>query len=310
MATQWYYQAGGEEHGPIGFRDLVELVQSGGITESDLVRSSWNTEWQPANSVVGLFYMAGRSPDDLARLSAAHDSEPAVEMIGGQDDKEAVPDIGETAEDRAAWMERLDEISILRDPKPVDTAVRESPVTEPSIAGDSDPAQGRPSDERSTTVVVSPRASKMAISTAAPSPRAASAWSSGVDSALVSVDARQAEQCEVTTPGAASRVVTRIAEMIPSREVLDARLRIGFRAVCAIVCAGIVAYAVESWSRREAIRFPEHKPSPGEKVRRRYFFPVVGRCKRRDYIGLISGLTLATATATWFAAGWLETHAD
>src|SRR5262245_12796459 len=81
MATQWYFQAGGEENGPVAFRELIELVRSGTLTEADLVRSSWKAEWQPAASVVGLLYMAGRSPEELTRLNATGDPEPALEEI-------------------------------------------------------------------------------------------------------------------------------------------------------------------------------------------------------------------------------------
>src|SRR5258708_5801463 len=36
MATQWHYQSGGgEERGPVSFRELVELVRSGAVTEAD-----------------------------------------------------------------------------------------------------------------------------------------------------------------------------------------------------------------------------------------------------------------------------------
>ena len=78
MATQWYFQASGQEGGPVAFRELIELVRSGTLTEADLVRSSWKTEWQPANSVVGLFYMAGRSPEELTRLNATPRPRPAL----------------------------------------------------------------------------------------------------------------------------------------------------------------------------------------------------------------------------------------
>ncbi len=71
MATQCYTPTEGEEAGPVAFSDLVDRVRSGTMTESDLVRSSWNADWQRADTVVGLFHMAKRSSEELAHLSNA-----------------------------------------------------------------------------------------------------------------------------------------------------------------------------------------------------------------------------------------------
>ena len=62
MASQWFLKtSAGEEAGPIAFQDLADLVRSGEVTASDLVRPDWNAEWQRADRVVGLFYMARNS---------------------------------------------------------------------------------------------------------------------------------------------------------------------------------------------------------------------------------------------------------
>lgn len=60
MATQWYYLQNDLELGPIPYSDLIELVHGEIIQEDDLVRPDWQDEWQRADSVVGLFYMARR----------------------------------------------------------------------------------------------------------------------------------------------------------------------------------------------------------------------------------------------------------
>jgi hypothetical protein len=318
MATQWYFQSGGEERGPVPFRQLMGLVQAGSLTESDLVRSSWKTEWQPANSVVGLFYMAGRSAEELARLSAASDAEPAAESAAaGSSDEVAIQGDGETADDRAAWMERLDEITVFREAKPgddpgVDRRVAERLGDKPRPAEVSGSAGDQLIVEAdvSTAVVGGPRAPMIAMSTAVTTSRAESAWSSSVDSALVAVDARQAGAGEITSPGRVVRLLDRIGRIVPRSDRAKAQLRIGFRIVCAIICAALVANAVENYSRREDLRFPDYKPPPGYKAIGRYYFPVVGKCKRRNYLYLISGLTLATAAGAYFAAAWLESRAD
>lgn len=62
MATQYYWQVGQETGGPIPFQDLAGLVRDRIINEDDLVRPTYSKEWQTADSVVGLFYMAQRVP--------------------------------------------------------------------------------------------------------------------------------------------------------------------------------------------------------------------------------------------------------
>lgn len=69
MATRWYYEAFGLELGPVSFRELVELVRSGRLTEDDLVRANYMPGWERAVEVVGLFHMAHRHSDLLVEPS-------------------------------------------------------------------------------------------------------------------------------------------------------------------------------------------------------------------------------------------------
>jgi len=311
MATQWYFQARGAEGGPVAFRELIELVRTGTLTDADLVRSSWKTDWQPAASVVGLFYMAGRSPEEISRLNAA--PEPAAATIAAEpSNEEAEQDADGAADDRPGWMKRMLEIGDLREPAPAGLPVPDRPRAEPSPDVDSSPAvrQRVTNVKASAAVATRTLAPEFEVYAAVPAAGAGNAWSSAVDSALVAVDARQAGTGEKTSPGRVGRLFNRIGQMIPRSDAAMARLRLGFRVVCAIVCASLVANAVENWSRQEALRFPNYKPRPGQKATRPYYFPIVGRCKRRNYLYLISGLTLATATAAYSVAKWLESRAD
>ena len=58
MASQWYCQVLGEELGPLPWPDLVEMVRSGTVSRSDLVRREASGPWEPAEKVVGLFLAA------------------------------------------------------------------------------------------------------------------------------------------------------------------------------------------------------------------------------------------------------------
>lgn len=54
--TEWYYARNGQQSGPVGFEQLVELARSGGLDPAkDLVWNSSMKDWTPAGQVEGLF---------------------------------------------------------------------------------------------------------------------------------------------------------------------------------------------------------------------------------------------------------------
>ena len=55
MAQQWYYQIMGQDMGPIEAHDLREMVNSGDITRTTLVRKGEDGEWILAERIAGLF---------------------------------------------------------------------------------------------------------------------------------------------------------------------------------------------------------------------------------------------------------------
>lgn len=63
MASSFRYLQAGKQHGPVSFRELVQLVRSELIQPDDLVMADWQSEWKPAVELVGLFHTAGR--DDV-----------------------------------------------------------------------------------------------------------------------------------------------------------------------------------------------------------------------------------------------------
>lgn len=60
MATEWFHKSGDVEHGPMPFADLVEAARAGKVSNTDLVRSNWHAEWQPADSVLGQHFPLDR----------------------------------------------------------------------------------------------------------------------------------------------------------------------------------------------------------------------------------------------------------
>jgi hypothetical protein len=214
MASQYYLQREGQESGPFGFRDLVEFVREGRLADSDLVRYSWTNEWKRADTLVGLFRMALKSPEDLA--------EP------------------------------------------------------PDLAVDAEAAMN------------------------------GSRWSGAGNEALSSVTARQSGIRPLRRPGRWRKLVGRLLNVTPADDRDDSWQRIGYRVVCTIVFAAIVAVSVDNWSQQEGRRFLRGE-SQRETMR---LFPVVGKCGTGQYLFLMADLVLATGTITWVTAGWLESHAE
>jgi len=55
MASHWYYANGNTKHGPLSGRDIKQLADSGELQPVDLVWKTGMADWQPAQTVSGLF---------------------------------------------------------------------------------------------------------------------------------------------------------------------------------------------------------------------------------------------------------------
>jgi len=55
MATQWYVESGGKEHGPLSPAELRAMAEQGRITGSTRVRQGTDGAWVAAHRVKGLF---------------------------------------------------------------------------------------------------------------------------------------------------------------------------------------------------------------------------------------------------------------
>ena len=84
--VSWYYQAMGEELGPVSWAELKELAETGFVTPKVLVRQGGDGRWVPASQVKGLFD-GGSQPAEAERPRAV--SEP--EGVGLAPLREAPP---------------------------------------------------------------------------------------------------------------------------------------------------------------------------------------------------------------------------
>lgn len=303
MASQWYFRTAGEELGPITFRELVDLTRSGVVTETDLVRSSWMTDWQRAESVVGLFHMAGRSPEELAKFDPP--PVPAPQPV--------VADVTAETDQRPGWMKRLLQIGGKRKSRPAEIPilgpVPVGPATEIvadlNVAASSDAqTPGRDPAAGVTSATDEKMPAELAAYWSPAGNAAGGEWSQAVDGALAAVESHGSKPPH----GRWGKLVGRFGQAPSGKEDGRSLMRVGFRVVCAFVCANLVAFAIEAWSSEEALRFPR----PGRSTQQAEMrpFPLIGECGRGEYMFLMLDLMLITGAAAYFAAGWLESYAD
>jgi hypothetical protein len=300
MATQWHYQSDGKELGPVSFRELVELVRTGTLTEGDLVRPSWKSEWQHADTVVGLFHMAGKSADELTRLYApgqpAAPEPPPAEVPA----EIAAVDL-ELDTERPGWMTRLFSLTGLRKP-----SADGIPILGPPVAGSSAPpapgVAGAAATAQPPSEALSPELAEYFPPTGS---SGGNAWDSTVQDALQRVEERAAA---LRRPrGRFGRMLDRVSRALAAvRGPGDSSsFRPIFRLVCALICANLVAFAIESWSAEEALRFP----TVGSAAANRQF-PVIGPCSYAEYLFFMFDTMLVAGAVAWFAARWLDSHAE
>lgn len=302
MATQWFYQDAGEERGPVAFRELIELVRAGTVTETDLVRSSWKAEWQRAYSVVGLFHMAGRSPAELAEASP-----PPMESLAAEAPADMAALDADDVTERPGWMTRLSSVSGPQNQNMMEIPNDGTSVSEDSAVSSAGDAGQSPAATVNSTGDLSPElAGYYSKPTSSPG---SDAWSSAVDEALARADQKTAGSNPPV--GRWARLAKCIANPLAAmRDMGRSRwIRPAFRLACAIVCANLVAWAVEEWSAAEEIRYPAREITRGRDAGGRHF-PFVGKCGSGEYMFLVFDLMLVTGAAGYFAARWLDSRAE
>jgi hypothetical protein len=270
------------------------------------VRFSWTTEWQRADSLVGLFHMAQKPPEEL---TPPPDLRPplAGELPAERDEPVAIPEVV----DRPGWVMRLIQVGGFRrktaaeipilGPAPA-TSSEASSLLAPEIGGSDEPgsspaAARTPNEEQPAEIAAFFNQDASSES---------NLWSSTVDEAMAAVTARRAGKSTRSHSSRFGKILGALARIIPRGENGQSLMRNGFRIGCAIVCANLVAWAVENWSAQEALRFPSRET---QQAALRHF-PLLGTCGSGEYLFLMFDLMLFTGVAVWFAAGWLESRAE
>jgi hypothetical protein len=76
MSTEWHYNKGDKQYGPISSSDLKGLAEAGEIGPDDLVWNSSLTEWVPAQRVKGLEFATAPTTDATAPAYTEPDPPP------------------------------------------------------------------------------------------------------------------------------------------------------------------------------------------------------------------------------------------
>ena len=306
MASQYFIQREDQETGPFGFKELVAFVREGKLVHADRVRFSWTNQWQRADSLVGLFHMAKKAPEQLtppAELLPPLAEEP---ILAEPDEPVLIPEIV----DRPGWVMRLMQVSGFRSKNPTGIPILGPAPATPSEAsplaalqvGSDESASSRPAGR----IPIEGQPAEIAAFFNQGSAAEGNRWSSAVEEAMAAAQARDAGKSARSHSSRFGRIFGGLAQLVPRGEQGQSLMRNGFRIGCAIVCANLAAYAVENWSAQEALRFPSRESQQTTLQH----FPLLGTCGSGEYLFLMFDLMLLTGVAAWFAAGWLESHAE
>lgn len=322
MASNWYLKDGEAESGPIPFRELVERARSEALLPGDLVRPEWNAEWQRADGVVGLFYMAQKSDAELETLDAPVESSPTTELLPAVEVAQEVP-----TEQQPGWMLRL--LPLIRGAQPWIPKQAQPPKTSAGTAISTEKLT-------SEAAIEVARDSIAAESVAADSPSVGSGdqsavagnqvWSDTLNAALAHTDQRSAQ-------GSSRSDLVRGSRFTRLRKT---QFWLGCQLLVAMCIAGLVAERIQLISANETSRLEQRahvlarQAASGargrlrgeadletqERALRQWYFPVLGQVEPNQYILMLAGICFATVVASYaaqraldlFVNRWLESR--
>lgn len=308
MATNWYWRQGEQEEGPVSFRELALMVRDRVLNEDNLVRPDYSKEWQTADLVVGLFYMAGR----VAALREAQQAPAAEESVAAIDACEEVDVLAESrvttdtadVQQPLPWTEKdytlhAFNVSVegVAPPDPDDSNLPApsdgrlaAAIEEATYAWDlRHPA---PMEQEPPTQPA--RESRFVMFVVAPLYRVITRLGN-LAASLVGVCLRLGQ---VAGLGALCLWIERVV----SRRTLTT----GFRYASSISAAVLTGWIVSIWSDYETIRYPD--PAWIEAGKR--VFPLVGPCSPLEYYFLLFDLLVVVGVAAYFGAKLVEQLAD
>ena len=247
MTIEWFCKRDAEEQGPYTFRELVDMIREEKLTPDTQVRPHYLDDWQRADSVVGLYYMARKDPEPDP-VATETDSEVSAELadaedldtfLAGSDETEAEAD---PQAHQPGWLRRL--LSLRNSkipPVPVNTDYAGSRSTAETASVDSDAETDQidstdspldESDEEADTGAYSDET-----------------WSTTVRAAVERVDARAPKQEEEEAPRL-------IVPAVSLSFLSSPRFKLALFVVAVILCMSAGTVGMVSWLGKGQFYFP------------------------------------------------------
>ncbi len=245
MTIEWFCKRDAEEQGPYTFRELVDMIREEKLTPDTEVRPHYLDDWQRADSVVGLYYMARKDPEPDP-VATETDSEVSAELADAEDLDTFLAGPDETEADPQAhqpgWLRRL--LSLRNSkipPVPVNTDYAGSRSTAETASVDSDAETDQidstdspldESDEEADTGAYSDET-----------------WSTTVRAAVERVDARAPKQEEEEAP-------RQIVPAVSLSFLSSPRFKLALFVVAVILCLSAGTAGMVNWLGQGQFNIP------------------------------------------------------
>ncbi|MES2791888.1 MAG: DUF4339 domain-containing protein [Planctomycetota bacterium] len=297
MTNQWYIHVDGDELGPISFKDLVDLVRAGVITEADLVRSFWKETNQRADSVVGLFYLSRQAP--VEQVAPEGVLSPAVDCVAANDEPSGLDSMK-----RPEWLQRLLELHASQQEIAASRQAAAEGMTAATLSGGQELELPQISESEPDS-----SGQQFLDNSAGPDDHivevSPTSWAETMAAALSQVDSRGTAKKQREARNWV--VIKRVRETFNSVFGASATLSNTFRIVCFVATASMVGVGVERWSSKELMRFPARSIQQQNQIR---MFPWIGKCTYSEYTLLMMNLMLVSGVSAYGMACFLESRAD
>lgn len=321
MLSDWYFKQDEHIQGPFPFQDLVELVREEKLSPESLVRSHAEANWQRADSISGLFERAEGEPgaetdtdlaianagdletfltaEDAATEENASDSGPtnSSSAEAAEDSTDETDDEAETgAYSDETWSTTvkaaIDKIDS-RKPKPAEEEEEDEP---PAIV-----------PELSLSFLQRPVVRMLILACILLLCASAGVYGfiqwMGEDQVYFPLVGEISPLLFLVYATCSFLVVVTVVPLLSY--VAAPYLRVGYKLGASLVTAGLTAIYLLHWSEQQNLIFPMQKQAEAKLI-----FPLMGECSTFYYWMYFTDVLIFVAVLTYFAARWLESHAD
>lgn len=322
MTSDWYFKQNEQVQGPYSFQDLVDLAREDKLGPDTLVRAGTEADWQRADSVSGLLEQGDGDPGAEAEtdlvLANAGDLETfltAEEAAGEENAGDSEPmnsssmeasaeDTADETDDEAETGAYSDETWSTTVKAAVDKIDSRNP--QPTEEEEEDePLQIVP--EISLSFLQRPVFRMLILACILLLCASAGVYGfiqwMGEDQVYFPLVGETSPLLFLVYATCSFLVVVTVVPLLSY--VAAPYLRVGYKLGAPLVTAGLTALFLLHWSKQQNLIFPT-----GKQAEVKLFFPLMGECSTFSYWMYFTDVLIFVAVLTFFAARWLESHAD